>query len=296
MKISIIGSNGFLSTAIALYCNDKGWELDVYGLNKPVSHKYSHFYPLDLMTEEIDISTLLDSSIIIYAAGAGIQSNLRDDSSLIFRLNVIVPVSICNELKTRNYNGVVVTFGSYFEIGEIEAERAFTENDILSAVSPAPNDYIISKRMLSCFVSSYKHPFTHWHFYLPTIYGEGENPVRLIPYTIQSIKNNTPIQFTAGIQTRQYIYVNDIPRLLELSFQKELPSGIYNVAGRDILTVREIVCLIHQVLEKPLPDNCFGKAQRDDVGMKYLVLDGSKLEELIGFRASTRLEDIIKRY
>lgn len=296
MRVSIIGSNGFLSTAIAKFCNDKGWNLNVFGLSEPDQHQYDHFYRINLMQEELDVNTLLDSSIIIYAAGAGIQSNLRDDSSLIFRLNVIAPVAVCNNLKNRGYKGILVTFGSYFEIGEVDTEKAFSEEDILSAISPAPNDYIISKRMLSCFVASYKHDFTHWHFYLPTIYGERENPVRLIPYTINSIKANIPFHFTSGTQTRQYIYVEDIPKMLELSFEKGLPSGIYNVAGRDIMTVREIVERIHCVLGKDVPDNCFGSAQRDDVGMRYLVLNGEKLERNTGFVAKTRLDDVIDRY
>lgn len=296
MKISIIGSNGFLSTAIGEYCNLQGWELDIYGLDRPVRHSFDRFHRVDLMKEELEVSTMLESDLIVYAAGAGIQSNLRDDSAMIFRLNLSIPVGICNELKRLDYRGTLVTFGSYFEIGETHIRKAFTEEDILSAFSRAPNDYVISKRMLSCFVSSYRHSFTHWHFYLPTIYGEKENPVRLIPYTILSIRSKTPIQFTAGDQTRQYIYVNDIPKLLECSFEQGLPSGVYNVAGKDIMTVREIVELIHRVMGERVPEGCFGAAERDDVGMKFLVLNGDKLESMTGFQATTRLADVIKKY
>ena len=43
MKISILGTNGFLSTAIAKYANEAGWALDMYGLDEPVGHKYDNF-------------------------------------------------------------------------------------------------------------------------------------------------------------------------------------------------------------------------------------------------------------
>lgn len=39
MKISILGTNGFLSTAIAKYANEAGWYLDMYGLDEPTAHK-----------------------------------------------------------------------------------------------------------------------------------------------------------------------------------------------------------------------------------------------------------------
>ncbi|MCS2389276.1 hypothetical protein NXV57_19075 [Bacteroides thetaiotaomicron] len=71
---------------------------------------------------------------------------------------------------------------------------------MLTSTCPAPNDYTVSKRMLSAFVSSYKHEFTHWHFYIPTIYGVGENPKRLIPYVITAIRNGEELHFTVVIR------------------------------------------------------------------------------------------------
>lgn len=81
-----------------------------------------------------------------------------------------------------------------------------------------------------------------------------------------------------------------------MAYEKNIPSGIYNIQGKETITVKEIVTLIHKVLGKKVAEGCFGSAQRADVGMKYLALDGSKLETAINFVATIRLEDIIKRY
>ena len=296
MKISILGTNGFLSTAIAKYANEAGWNLDMYGLDEPRSHKYDNFYKVNLMDTALDCSGLLASEIIIYAIGAGIQSNLKEGNDLIYNLNVTVPVRICNALKAAGYRGKFITFGSVFEMGETTEERFFTEEDIQTSLAVAPNDYTVSKRMLTRFISSYKHEFTHWHFIIPTIYGESENPKRLIPYTINAIKNGEELHFTAGDQTRQYIHVSEVPRIIGMAYKKNISSGIYNIQGKETITVKEIVTLIHKVLGKQVAEGCFGSAQRADVGMKYLALDGSKLEAAIKFVASIKLEDIIKRY
>lgn len=296
MKISILGTNGFLSTAIAKYANEAGWNLDMYGLDEPRSHKYDNFYKVNLMDTALDCSGLLASEIIIYAIGAGIQSNLKEGNDLIYNLNVTVPVRICNALKAAGYQGKFITFGSVFEMGETTEECFFTEEDIQTSLAVAPNDYTVSKRMLTRFISSYKHEFTHWHFIIPTIYGESENPKRLIPYTINAIKDGEELHFTAGDQTRQYIHVSEVPRIIDMAYKKNIPSGIYNIQGKETITVKEIVTLIHKVLGKQVAEGCFGSAQRADVGMKYLALDGSKLKTAINFVATIRLEDIIKRY
>lgn len=296
MRVTILGTNGFLSRAIALYCNQKHYSLNMYGLNEPVGHEYDTFHKVNFITEDLNNENIIQSDIIVYAIGAGIQSNLKEGNDLIYNLNVNIPIKICNFLKDAGYKGCFITFGSVFEMGESKEERYFSEMDVLTSTCPAPNDYTVSKRMLTRFVDSYKHEFTHWHFLIPTIYGETENPLRLIPYTINAIRNNESLHFTAGDQTRQYIYVDEVPIMIDLAYNKHLQNGIYNIQGKDTLTVREIVTTIHQYLGKDVPQDCFGSAQRADVGMKYLALDGTKLRNAIGFEAKIRLTDVIDKY
>lgn len=296
MKIAIIGTNGFLSTSIAKYAVEKGWALDMYGLDKPTHHTYSHFYSVNLLQGDIDVEELCKSDIIVYAVGAGIQSNLNESAELIYALNVNALVRICNALKQADYKGVFVTFGSYFELGEADLHRSATEDDIITASTPAPTDYVVSKRMLTRFVTSYKHEFKHWHFVLPTIYGPGENPHRLIPYTINAIKNNEELHFTSGEQVRQYLYVGDVAKVLDMAHAQSLSSGIYNIAGSEEFTVRELVESIHAHFNMQVPDKCFGSAVRTDVGMKYLALNKSTLLGKIGYCANTMLAEIINLY
>ena len=216
--------------------------------------------------------------------------------NLIYNLNVTAPVTICNKLKELDFKGVFVTCGSVFEMGETKQEKFFTEEDVLTSTAPAPSDYVVSKRMLSRFVTSYKHDFTHWHFIIPTIYGAGENPKRLIPYVVNSIKNNEELHFTVGDQTRQYVHVSEVPKLLERAFEKKLPSGMYNIEGKETLTVKEIVKIIHRTFGLEVPDGCFGTEKRTDVGMKYLALDGKKLSDSIGYKAEISFSDVINTY
>lgn len=296
MKIVVLGTNGFLSRAISNYAKENRWDVEVYGLTAPSNYAYDSFYRVDFMKDDIPCENMLSSDIIVYAVGAGIQSNLKEKNESIYKLNVTVPVSICNRLRQLEYSGRFVSFGSVFEIGESEERRFFSEKDVLTSCCKAPNDYSVSKRMFSSFVSSYSHDFVHWHFILPTIYGNGENPLRLIPYTVDAIRRGTPLHFTSGDQTRQYICVSEIPEIVEMAMSHDLESGIYNVEGKDTKTVREIVDIIHKSFGIVTPDTCFGDVHRADEKMKYLALDGSKLKQSIGFHSKVSIEDVLKYY
>ena len=296
MNIGIIGTNGFLSTAIAKYAIQQGWQLNMFGLIPPTDHKCNRFYQVNLMSDDFDCAALLDSDLVVYAVGAGIQSNLKESAEMIYSLNVTTPVNVCNKLKELKYQGGLVTFGSVFEMGEVHDERLFTEKDILSSIAPAPSDYVVSKRMLTRFVDSYKHEFVHWHFIIPTIYGQGENPKRLIPYTIHAILNGEQLHYTAGNQVRQYVHVSEVPQILDMAYSKGLPSGIYNIEGKETISVRDLVTKIHELLGKDLPDDCFGTEKRADVGMKYLALNGEKLHNAIGYSAKVCISDAVMSY
>lgn len=296
MKIAIIGTNGFLSTTIAKYAIKKGWVLDMYGLDKPTQHSYTQFYPIDLIHGDIDVDKLRQVNIIVYAVGAGIQSNLNEGANLIYALNVDAPVRICNALKQADYKGVFVTFGSYFELGETDLKRPATEEDIINATTTAPTDYVVSKRMLTRFVTSYKHEFIHWHFILPTIYGQGENPKRLIPYTINAIRKGEELHYTNGEQVRQYLLVDEVPNLLGKAYSASISSGIYNVSGSEILTVREIVEKIHASYNKPVKEESFGNITRSDTTMAYLALDGQKLLKAMNWKSNSLINKEICNY
>lgn len=295
MIVSILGSNGFLSSVVANYFYAEGNIVNVYGLECP-KYKYNNYININLVKQKVNYIELAKSDIIIYAIGAGIQSNLHENSSLIYLLNVTSPVEICLGLKDFEYSGIFITFGSVFEIGISKEEHLFTEEDILTATSVAPTDYVVSKRMFSRFITSLNVPFVTWHFILPTIYGENENPLRLIPYTINSIRNNRRLNFTSGSQIRQYIYVDEIVTIIEKSIKCNLNSGIYNCQGPETLTIYEIVKLIHNVMHHQLSNDCFGKVSRTDTEMKYLALDGKKLSERIGYEAHILISDIISKY
>ena len=81
MKISILGTNGLLSAAIAKYANEKGWTLDMYGLDEPVGHKYDNFYKVNLMDSELEFSGLYIVSL---------------QSSSFTRMLYTVQMSICS--------------------------------------------------------------------------------------------------------------------------------------------------------------------------------------------------------
>ncbi len=297
MKVCVIGTNGFLATSIGQYLSRyDDCEIIAYGRTMPRGYRFKEFNEIDLSVAAIDPICLKSSDAIIYCAGAGIQSQKKDNPKDIYNLNTVIPVNLCIGLRDVSYTGAIITFGSVFEMGSTSDRELFTEESIATSTYRAPNDYVVSKRVLTRFVANYERNFRHLHFIIPTIYGLGENPNRLIPYTVHSIKSNQPLHLTSGTQIRQYLHVSDASRAIIKSIQENVPSGIYNLSSTDVCTVREVVEYVFQQAGKELPENSFGQAQRQDACMQFLALNGSKLKKFIGEYQTHELTQALMEY
>lgn len=296
MKVALIGSNGTLATAFGKYCNQKECELHVYGRSKPSAYDCNSLDEIDLLSDKFDFHNLSDYDMIVYAAGAGIQSQQKDNVDVIYKLNVDFPVCLYNKLKECKSSARLITFGSYFEIGCNTENRCFSEVDIISSLLDVPNDYCISKRMLTRFFSSVENDFKFYHFILPTIYSEYENRNRLIPYVVDCIKTGKNLSFTSGEQIRQYLYVDDVPKIVCDAVENNIPNGIYNIEGSETLSVKELVCSIMKFFNVMPSESIFGTNERQDVGMKNLQLDGTKLSSFVKTQSIHSVLSVIEKY
>ena len=298
MNINLIGSNGSLASAIGRYCNAQGHHLNVFGRSVPQKYHCDSFVEMDLMEDALDSPSLYDADVIVYAAGAGVQSYRHDADKSIYRLNVEVPILLHSHLGQYALGGgkTLISFGSYFEIGENTENRSFTENDLLLSMRRVPNSYCISKRLLTRYFSSAPSTVPFLHFILPTVYGENENENRLIPYLLRAIRNKESLSFTSGGQVRQYLYVDEVPAIMEEAFHRQIPSGIYNIEGNETLSVKSLVCMLLEAHGITPDMSIFGTAKRQDEGMKILQLDGSKLNSLIDHHCNHTILSVLGNY
>lgn len=304
MKIAIIGANGMLSVALTKYFyNQTGTEVNVYGLDAPNGYDCSNFYQVNLLKDKIDYGQLMTSDVIIYASGAGVQAALKTDSSLMYALNVNVPIEMTLQLKKRGYKGKYISFGSYMEIGlNSEDGKAFTEEEIVCSTLPVTNDYGLSKRLYGRYMKDFTAEFSFYHFILPNMFSEDDlKPgTRLVPYVLKYLQeynagmNPSEPSFSAGLQTRQYITLEEMIGTIDKAISMNIPSGLYNVGGGEFLSIRNLIERLFSIYGVPCKDEYFGKEVRRDGDIKSLRLDGSKLKAALKYLPKAKIEEIFK--
>lgn len=294
-----------LSTALTRYFMHLKNEVNIYGLDTPVDYSCTNFTHVDLVKVPLDVIPLLDSDVIIYAAGAGVQAALHADSGLMYQLNMKVPIDITLNLKKQNYRGIYISFGSYMEIGmNDENAKAFTEEEIICSLLPVTNDYALSKRLYSRYMADLWVEYTYWHFILPNMfsYDDFKPGTRLIPYVLQYLQaykqglNPEEPRFSAGNQTREFILMEDVFAIISKSVETGLPSGIYNMGGGEFQSIRELIETLFNSFGVSCKDSYFGQEQRRDGNIKSLRLNAMKLKKALNALPSTTLLEALQQF
>ncbi len=133
--------------------------------------------------------------------------------------------------------------------GSIDA-GSFTESDALRPNSP----YSASKAGGEMMVRAY-----HQTYGLPAIVTRGSNtfgpyhyPEKLIPLFITNLIDDLPVPvYGDGLQVRDWMYVLDHCRGIDIALHSGEPGEVYNVGGGNERTNKEVTHLLLTMLGKP---------------------------------------------
>jgi nucleoside-diphosphate-sugar epimerase len=299
MKIAIIGSTSFLGQFLIKEFVDAQYLPTLFGSIESKDYSelpFKYFrYPHTLL----DYNLLYDFDVIIYTAGAGIQSNLQESSELIYELNSFIPIRIQNALFQSKFKGKFITFGSYFEIGNELTDKSFSEEELVASSNLVPNHYCASKRILSRYLNSCYQTIDFYHLILPNIYGKGENESRIIPYLLNAIQNDTDIKLTSGLQYRQYIHATDIAKTVLDIANGNYSKGLYNLCNDSSVQIKDLVKSVFLVTgneHRYIEEKLFGTAVRTDTAMPYLRMNNAKAKQTFSFQPQISINEGIKSY
>lgn len=306
MKIAVIGANSFLANSL-LNSIKKVSKHELYLWARRKKDTWNDLdatvFSYDFPDKRVNAVDLLPMDYVFFCSAAGVQPMNRNSVEQVYEVNAFEPIRILNELNSLQYQGAVITFGSYFEIGINQMQHNFSEMEVaLSELAPL-NVYSTTKRLLTRFVYDLlekERSFKLFHFFLSNIYGYGENSNRLIPYVVNSIIEREVISLGTGSQLRQYTHIKDIATfLLNLIDHSEAEEGIYCLSVNEEHTVRQVLCTIAAVAEShglSIPDQQFNHVQRTDQSATYLGLNSGKALIKLNWSPSITLEEGVKEY
>jgi len=106
-------------------------------------------------------------------------------------------------------------------------------------------------------------------------------------------KNEQPVVFGDGSQTRDFTYVDDVVEANILAMKSTLGFGIFNVGTGKSITINEMIALLDRKLGKDIKPKYIENKIKNYV--QETLADTGKAEKELGFRAKTSLEQGIEK-
>jgi dTDP-glucose 4,6-dehydratase len=243
-------------------------------------------------------------AVIHLAAESHVDRSISSPMDFIMT-NIVGTVNLLNAAKYHWVNQKSeISYERFYHVStdevygtlELNSSKKFTEHTPYDPHSP----YSASKASSDHLVRAY-----HTTFGLPVVisncsnnYGPNHFPEKLIPLAIHNIKTNKPVPvYGKGENVRDWLYVEDHARAIDVIFHKGTLGETYNVGGNNEWTNIDVIQLLCKIMDEKLNRPAGTSAKlitfvKDRAGhdLRYAI-DSSKLQNELGWQPSLHFEE-----
>ena len=308
MNIIVTGGAGFIGLnfifhivktypAYRIICLDKlTYAGKLFPLKSLMDSPHFRFVKLDIC-DRTGVYKLFEEEhpdvVVNFAAESHVDRSIDDPSSFL-KFNIIgtsVLMDACRKYGIWRYHQVS-TGEVYGDLPLDKPDLFVTEKSPLRTSSP----YSASKAGADLLVQAY-----HRTYGLPVTisrcgnnYGPYQFPEKLIPLLIVNCLQGKPLPvYGDGLNVRDWLYVEDHCRAIDLIVHKGRAGEVYNIGGHNEMSNIDIVKLICKELGKSESLISY-ITDRKGHDIRYAV-DPTKIRNELGWQAETKFMDGIKK-
>ncbi len=320
MKVVVTGGAGFIGSALCRYLVAvKGWQVvnvdaltyaaNLASLSSIEGNPSYRFVKADICDRAAMDRVLAEcqpDAIMHLAAESHVDRSITGSAEFI--TTNIVGTHTLLEAARAYWGALAVPRKSAFRFLHVSTDEVYG--------SLGPDGYFLEttaydpRSPYSASKAASDHLVSAWHetYGLPTLitncsnnYGPHHFPEKLIPLVILNALEDKPLPvYGDGLQTRDWLYVDDHAKALSLVLEKGRAGQTYNVGGRapmQNLTVVESICDILDRLrpsDKPRRSLITYVADRPGHDRRYAI-DPTKIETELGWRSQETFDTGIEK-
>ncbi len=317
-KILITGGAGFIGSHVVRLFVNKYPEYQIFNLDKltyagnlenlkDIEDNTNYQFIKGDITDSVFINELFSThqfdAVIHLAAESHVDRSIKDPMAFI-TTNVLGTVNLLNAAKNiwqENYENHLFYHISTDEVyGSLDNGGFFTETTSYDPKSPYSASKASSDHFVRAYHNTYKLPYIVSN--CSNNYGPYQFPEKLLPLCIHNIKNNKPLPvYGKGENVRDWLYVVDHARAIDLIFHEGKAGETYNIGGFNEWKNIDIVHLLCKVMDKKLDRKPGESAQlitfvKDRAGhdLRYAI-DASKIMKELGWEPSLQFEEGLEK-
>lgn len=308
MKLIVTGGAGFIGGNFVHYmlqehpgdqiiCLDKlTYAGNLSTLADVMDHPNFQFVKMDICDRD-SVYGLFEKEkpdvVINFAAESHVDRSI-ENPEIFLQTNIIgtsVLMDACRKYGIQRYHQVS-TDEVYGDLPLDRPDLFFTEETPIHTSSPYSNSKAGADLLVMAYYRTYGLPVTISR--CSNNYGPYHFPEKLIPLMIINALHDRPLPiYGDGLNVRDWLYVEDHCRAIDLIIRKGKVGEVYNVGGHNEMRNIDIVKLICQELGKPesLITHVTDRKGHD----RRYAIDPEKIHRELGWLPETKFADGIKK-
>ena len=307
MTIIVTGGAGFIGSNFIFYmldsypedrivCMDKlTYAGNLSTLASAMDNPHFRFCKIDICDRET-VYRLFEEEhpdmVVNFAAESHVDRSI-ENPEIFLDTNVkgtAVLMDACRKYGIARYHQVS-TDEVYGDLPLNRPDLFFTEETPIRTSSPYSGSKASADLLVLAYYRTYGLPVTISR--CSNNYGPYQFPVKLIPFMIINALSDKPLPvYGEGVNVRDWLYVKDHCRAIDLIIHKGRVGEVYNVGGHNEMKNIDIVKLICKELGKP-ESLITHVTDRKGHDLRYAI-DPTKIHNELGWLPETKFEDGIK--
>lgn len=307
MTIIVTGGAGFIGSNFIFYmldsypedrivCMDKlTYAGNLSTLASAMDNPHFRFCKIDICDREV-VYRLFEEEhpdmVVNFAAESHVDRSI-ENPEIFLDTNVkgtAVLMDACRKYGIARYHQVS-TDEVYGDLPLNRPDLFFTEETPIRTSSPYSSSKASADLLVLAYYRTYGLPVTISR--CSNNYGPYQFPEKLIPFMIINALSDKPLPvYGEGVNVRDWLYVKDHCRAIDLIIHKGRVGEVYNVGGHNEMKNIDIVKLICKKLGKP-ESLITHVTDRKGHDLRYAI-DPTKIHNELGWLPETKFEDGIK--
>lgn len=307
MTIIVTGGAGFIGSNFIFYmldsypedrivCMDKlTYAGNLSTLASAMDNPHFRFCKIDICDREA-VYRLFEEEhpdmVVNFAAESHVDRSI-ENPEIFLDTNVkgtAVLMDACRKYGIARYHQVS-TDEVYGDLPLNRPDLFFTEETPIRTSSPYSSSKASADLLVLAYYRTYGPPVTISR--CSNNYGPYQFPEKLIPFMIINALSDKPLPvYGEGVNVRDWLYVKDHCRAIDLIIHKGRVGEVYNVGGHNEMKNIDIVKLICKKLGKP-ESLITHVTDRKGHDLRYAI-DPTKIHNELGWLPETKFEDGIK--
>ncbi len=290
-KVLVTGGSGFIGSHVVDKIYDAGYEPRIYDLQPSPHHEPGSVDTVigDLFDHDVLSAAMEDCEAVVHLAAYADVGIVAKEPVQAEECNSRGTLAVLEAAKA---TGTRVIYGSTIWVYGASGDGLIDEDAPLGLPDHL---YTASKLAGEMYCTSYAElydvPCTILRFGIP--YGPRARPAAVIPIFVSKALKGEPLTIAGdGLQTRRFVYVEDLAEGIVAGLRKGAETRVYNLAGDETVTIRELADIVSdliddtEIVHTPGRNGDFGGA----------VISNERAAEELDWRASTPLREGVRRY